>query len=360
MGTHGFIVTAAVFLLSRSSIYAGDKLGLTLVWTRVADVNGEAGSVESAEFSPDGRFVVTGSKFDNQVIMWRTSDGAELWRQTVNEEIERVGWSPDGQWVASVSEDFLLRLFRASDGKLDWTYEHTQGIDALTWSHHGKWLTTGEEEADDGQYKVRVFEMPKKRLLHTVNHTGDVNCVHYSPDDQYLLSAGGTEVRIWRTSNMSLVQTLEGRTGYTLVTARFSPDGELIAASGNGGYVYVWRWEEGSLLKGFNQTGKKIEVVEWTPDGQYLLTAGHDPYIRLIRRADLSIKPKEIPVAHMAYAMDNAEYMHFNADGSMLVSAHQDGMVRLWVFMSEDPTVSQRRHEEVKKRQKAAAKSRKK
>ena len=83
---------------------AGDKLKLTLVWARVADVNGEAGSVESAEFSPDGRFIVTGSKFGNIVIMWWTSDGVEIWRQEVDEEIERVGWTPDGKYVASCSE----------------------------------------------------------------------------------------------------------------------------------------------------------------------------------------------------------------------------------------------------------------
>lgn len=80
---------------------AAPELALNLIWSRVADVNGEAGSIESAEFSPDGRRIVSGSKFDNSVIMWRTSDGHELWRATVAAEIERVGWSPDGKVVAA-------------------------------------------------------------------------------------------------------------------------------------------------------------------------------------------------------------------------------------------------------------------
>ena len=69
---------AAGFLLSSfvpQDAGAAAQMSLNLVWARLADVNGEEGSIESAEFSPDSRFIVTGSKFDNQVIMWRTSDG---------------------------------------------------------------------------------------------------------------------------------------------------------------------------------------------------------------------------------------------------------------------------------------------
>ena len=56
------------------------QLRLEPVWTRVADALGEPGSVESAEFSPNGKCIVSGTKFDYSVVMWRTSDGTELWR----------------------------------------------------------------------------------------------------------------------------------------------------------------------------------------------------------------------------------------------------------------------------------------
>ena len=79
------------------SKWDGKQLALNPVWSRIADIYGEAGSIESAEFSRNSRYIVTGSKFDNTVIMWRTSDGFEVWRQTLPQEIERVAWSPDGK-----------------------------------------------------------------------------------------------------------------------------------------------------------------------------------------------------------------------------------------------------------------------
>ena len=77
------LTTGLVLALMTVNAWAGTQVRLTPVWSRVADINGEYGSIESAEFSPDGNRIVSGSKFDNQVIMWRTSDGMELWRATV-------------------------------------------------------------------------------------------------------------------------------------------------------------------------------------------------------------------------------------------------------------------------------------
>ncbi|MGH9902218.1 MAG: hypothetical protein ACRD68_10470, partial [Pyrinomonadaceae bacterium] len=72
---------------AQATAYGGRGPGLTLVWMRLGDINGEAGAIEGAEFSPDNRFIVTGSKYDNQLIMWRTIDGAVVWQHTLDAEI---------------------------------------------------------------------------------------------------------------------------------------------------------------------------------------------------------------------------------------------------------------------------------
>src|SRR6056297_1751277 len=112
-----FIIVFASILMaplfSQPQLPLNYQLRLEPVWARVGDALGEPGSVESAEFSPDGKYIVSGTKYDNSVIMWRTSDGAELWRDYAEEEIERVGWSANNKWVAAGSEDYLVTVYDA-------------------------------------------------------------------------------------------------------------------------------------------------------------------------------------------------------------------------------------------------------
>jgi WD40 repeat protein len=115
------------------------------------------------------------------------------------------------------------------------------------------------------------------------------------------------------------------------------------------GNCYLWEWESGKLLKMFNHTGKKIESVCWHPTGQYIAYAGHDPYIYVYRLNDiLNYENDAIRIAHRVWAGDHAEYVSFNADGSFLASAHQNGLIRLWVWMGEDPALNKTLHNQVK------------
>lgn len=95
-----------------------------------------------------------------------------------------------------------------------------------------------------------------------------------------------------------------------------------------------------------------VKLVSWHPNGRYIAHAGHDPYIYVYRVADiLQFGNDAIPVAHKTWAGDHAEYIDFNADGSFLVSVHQNGLIKLWVWMGEDSGVNARRHDQVKQQQ---------
>jgi WD40 repeat protein len=343
--------------------YADYQLRLEPVWSRVADIMGEMGSVESAEFSPDGKNIVSGTKFDNSVIMWRTSDGAEIWRRYTEQEIERVGWSSDGKYVAACSEDYLVTIYDAKTGEIKNMLKHSRGIDGLTWSNKGTLLVTGEEmtELQDSTTIgwIRVFDMPSGKEIKTIDFGNTINELFFSLDDQYLLATGHSAIKIYRVADWSLMKTLNPDYDVNYVSGVFSPDGKYVLAAGNSsqvrGNIFLWEWEQGKLLKVFNHTGKKIESVSWHPNGLFIAHAGHDPYIYIYRITDiLKYSNDDIPVAHKSWAGDHAEYIDFNADGSFLVSAHQNGLIRLWVWMGEDPELNTNRHKWIRTQQKDA------
>lgn len=344
--------------------YLNYQLRLEPVWSRVADALGEPGSVESVEFSPDGKHIVSGTKYDKSVIMWRTSDGSELWRQYAAQEVERVGWSADGKYVAAASEDFLVTVYDSQTGEIIHKLQHTQGIDGLTWSHKGSLLVSGEEKREKDSKitgKIRVYQMPGGKEIQTLEFGNTVNELFFSQDDQYLLAVGHGDIKVYNTSDWSLEKTLTPGYYVTFTSGTFSPDGKHVIAVGQPqgarGNVYLWEWESGKLLKMFNHTGKKIESIAWHPSGDYVAHAGHDPYIYVYRVDEiLKFGNDAIPVAHKVWASDHAEYVDFNADGSFLSSAHQNGLIKLWVWMGEDSALNSRRHSELKQKQEEAVK----
>ena len=359
------IILCCTIFDSQAQQYLNHQLRLEPVWARVADALGEPGSVESVEFSPDGKYLVSGTKFDNSVIMWRTSDGAELWRQYAKEEVERVGFSADGRLVAACSEDYLVTVYEAATGEIHKLLPHSRGIDGLTWSNQGNLLVTGEEvtKKDDGSKEgyIRVFDMDSGEEIKTIDFGNTINELFFTQDDQHLLAVGHGNVSVYQVSDWSLTQTLNPGYYVTFTSGMFSPDGQYVIAVGQSdharGETYLWEWRNGKLVKKFNHTGKKIESISWHPNGQYIAHAGHDPYIYVYRLSDiLEFSHDNIPVAHKVWASDNAEYIDFNADGSFLASAHQNGLIKLWVWMSEDPDLNSKRHSWVKEQQTDAKK----
>jgi hypothetical protein len=49
--------------------------------------------------------------------------------------------------------------------------------------------------------------------------------------------------------------------------------------------------------------------------------------------------------------VDNAEYVSFSTERQLVTSAHQDGLVRLWVWMRGDAELNKRLHNELMKKQ---------
>ena len=125
-------------------------------------------------------------------------------------------------------------------------------------------------------------------------HTHEVNDVAFSPDGQFLATAGADEtvqiakivvedsgakapppVRVIR-----LARVLRGHRG-AVTSVRFSPDGKRLASTSRDGTVKLWNVHDGTelfTLRGF--TGV-VNRVEFSPDGRRLATAGSDRTVRL-------------------------------------------------------------------------------
>jgi ketosteroid isomerase-like protein len=83
--------------------------GLSLLPRSVAQLRHNA-NVLAVAFSPDGRWLATGS-YDGLARVWEVTTGQEVARLVHEDVVWALAFSPDGQWLATGSEDGTARVF---------------------------------------------------------------------------------------------------------------------------------------------------------------------------------------------------------------------------------------------------------
>jgi WD40 repeat protein len=328
--------------------------------------------VRSVQFSPDGRFLVSGSD-DRTVRLWQVAGPARPvavfpgHRGAVNS----VAFSPDGRLIASGSDDNTIRLWNATGRRrpAGTLCCHTGAVRAVTFSPYGRVLASGSNDTTVRLWDVRD---PRHPVVGAVlrGHADTITSVAFSPDGRLLASASDDRtVRLWDVSAVHrprLRAVLTGHDGQVQSVA-FSPDGRLVATGSDDRTVRVWDAVTGRPVADFiNPAG--IGPVAFGPDGDTLLAGGTDGILRWWNLAALPIPTGfagstalsasgtalVTGVAGGLQTWDVTDSYHylprgrvdgpitaaaFRPDGRLLATADADNRIQLWdVVGSARPT----------------------
>jgi WD40 repeat protein len=165
-------------------IFRTNKPDIKHLWSRVADFSPTLRSVEAAEISPDGKYVISGSKFGYYLMLWRVADGYLMWEHVMDAEIEAVTFSSDGQFVAAGDEAYTVNVFDL-EGKPVKKLDHDAAFDGITWSPNGKYLAGGSEKGEVVLWNTRTWN---KTLILEAGNT--VNSLQFTKDTRKLIAAG--------------------------------------------------------------------------------------------------------------------------------------------------------------------------
>jgi len=280
--------------------------------------------VNTVAFSPNGNLLASGSD-DMTVKIWQVSDYGRVFSlqrtlQGHTSWVNAVAFSPDGNLLASASRDGTVRIWQVSDGTLVRTLSgHNGSVTSVAFSPDGQYVVSGSEDG-----KVRIWNTSDGALIRThSDHILAVRSVAFSPNGQLVASGGDDRtVRIWQVSDGTLVRTLSGHNG-SVTSVAFAPDGQYLASGGEDRQAIIWRVNDGALVRTLIGHTFAVRFVTFSPDGQLVVSGSDDKTVRIWRFSDGSVAGELFE--HRSDPTSVAVY----PDDTRAASAGKDGLVIL-------------------------------
>ena len=222
---------------SRLAISAGSKVSL---WDEQGEPIGEPSSLTRAVV--DLAWVIGG-----RTLALTISTGIFLREDGTNEEgrafmardpILGMAMSPSGKWLLTGNQDCSIHVWNTDSGAEMHMRGYAAKVRQLAWHRGSRWVATG------GGPTIPVWDCsgrgPEGRTPTMLEwHTDQITALHYQPNGDWLASGardGG--VAVWSPTQRETLIT-GGKISSGVTRVAWSPDGKLLAASGEAGEVQI-------------------------------------------------------------------------------------------------------------------------
>eukprot|EP01112_Ceratiomyxa_fruticulosa_P005449 TRINITY_DN1607_c0_g3_i1.p1 TRINITY_DN1607_c0_g3~~TRINITY_DN1607_c0_g3_i1.p1 ORF type:complete len:447 (+),score=89.78 TRINITY_DN1607_c0_g3_i1:195-1535(+) len=248
-----------------------------------------------------------GLDFESQPTPKTNPNFATMFITTHKNVVRCARFSPDGRYIATGSEDTSIKLLEVaklkSFGKCDTEagaaafenrdqmqrpvlktfYDHTQPINDLDFHPYLPYLISSSKDCTVMFYD---FRSSVKRAFKYIQDTHNIRTISLHPCGDYLLV--GTDHPVIRLYDVNTFQAYTSKRSdqhhfAPINMVRYSPDGTMWASCSKDGSIKLWDSVSNSLINTIPNAHNSSEVnsVQFTISQKYLLTCGKDESVRL-------------------------------------------------------------------------------
>ncbi|MEG4010975.1 MULTISPECIES: nSTAND1 domain-containing NTPase [unclassified Microcoleus] len=285
-------------------------------------LEGHTDTITDISFSPDGKFIASGSK-DKTVKLW-DRDGSEkkpALQGKYGNEFTSVAFSPDSQIIAAGNKDSKIYLWRLNGTLIKPLTGHRDWVTNIRFSPDGKTIVSASRDNS-----VRLWKIDGTPIKKLEGHNSTVNIVRFSPDGQRIASASedGT-IKLWSSDGKQL-QTINSP---GVLDLAFSQDSKTLSVASRDNTVKIWKID-GILLTTYNNIYSNNPFFAcFSPDGKLLAT--FDKWNRNLWK----IEGSKIERLGKDFRLPLATSGSFSPDAKTIALASKDNVVKIVSLDSE-------------------------
>ncbi|WP_395737345.1 protein kinase domain-containing protein [Prosthecobacter sp.] len=290
----------------------------------------------AAMFSRDGSHIITASR-NGKARIWDTQtlqqtallDGSSGWvggRMEVGDGMGLGGnggadFSADGKWVVTAADGPTARIWDSTSGQVKWTLAgHSDKIASVSFSPDGGRVITASSDST-----ATIWDASTGAQIAALRgHEGKIRNACFSADGSKIVTASTDKTaRVWSAADGTMLAALKGHLAPVL-DAHFSPGGDRVATIALDQTTRLWDAGTGRMLKSWKLLGGSLSCLRFSPDGRRLVV-GNTQGNAAIYEVDRESPPLML-LKHENYMVEAM----FSPDGFRLATASSDKTVRIW------------------------------
>ena len=316
--------------------------------------------INTAEFSPDGNYIITASN-DNTAKLWDVKSGNTIYAPIEHNRLVNCAiFSPDGKYFATGCRDGFARIFEAPTGRLVNEFEIEGNVWSIAYSPDGNYLVCSSSHA------LTFCSIPKGEIVARLGQQASVNSCSFTKDGDKFAWCIGPYAMVAKPDNMvanifpkilesfqnedeaSLMEFLPTATEFQAcldstqecMYSSLNYDGSRLSVVTYDSIAYLWDTNSGNLL----QYTPQALYASFSPNGEYWVTTTSEGTAYIYDAKDGIAT--EFELSHDDAIISCA----FSPDGVLFVTTSLDKTARIWntkkdweldcILQHEKPVVS--------------------